>query len=267
MVALSSAARILTATRTSSRLAKSGEHVGLDYATEAGRVKNVTQLRDVDTPLSGTYPPPVADGTPRPIRYGSMAPIVPDGPLDLPSLVVGDAPLELDIGFGRGRSLITRARQDVSRIVGIEIKAKWSHKVEERRVREGLTNARALCADARELLARSGPDGSVSRAFVHFPDPWWKKRHTKRRVVSETFLDTLARLLEVGGQLLVQTDVEDRAAEYEASLAAHPAFDVVRVESNPFGAESNREIRAAQDGLPVHRLLATRVEPAAVTRR
>jgi len=187
--------------------------------------------------------------------------------VDLGALVGGDQPLELDIGFGRGRSLLVRARQGKSRVIGLEIKAKWAHRVEQRRVREGLGNARALCADARELLARSGPDGSVQRVFVHFPDPWWKKRHTKRRVVSDGFLDTLARLIRVGGELLVQTDVDDRADDYEALLVAHRAFTVRRVAENPFGAESNREVRAAEDGLPVFRLLATRVEIGPLTPR
>ncbi len=202
--------------------------------------------------------------TPPPIRYEAIAPSLPDGPIDLTTLVPGDGPIELDVGFGRGRSLIDRARQRVSRVIGIEIKAKWSFKVEERRAREELHNARAIRGDARELLGRAGPDGCVRRAFVHFPDPWWKKRHAKRMVVSESFLDTLARLIGPGGELYVQTDVEERAAEYEALLTDHPGFappggDGFRVATNPFDALSNREARAAEDGLPVYRLLARRV--------
>lgn len=201
----------------------------------------------------------MADEQPPPIRYGALAPTLPEGPVLLPSLVPGSAPLELDIGFGRGRSLLERARQGATRVIGLEIKAKWAFRVELRRVREGLHNARVLRADARELLARSGPDGCVHRVFVHFPDPWWKKRHAKRRVVSDAFLETLARLIAGGGELFVQTDVDERADGYEALLAAHPGFTVRRVEENPYRAESNREVRAREDGLSVHRLLATRI--------
>ncbi|MCB9591689.1 MAG: tRNA (guanine-N7)-methyltransferase [Sandaracinaceae bacterium] len=186
------------------------------------------------------------------------APSPPDGPVDLPSLIDGDAPLELDIGFGRGRSFIVRARARESRVIGIEIKAKWSFLVEERRIREGLDNARAFRADARELLERAGPDGCVRRAFVHFPDPWWKKRHTKRMVVTDTFLDTLARLIGPGGELYVQTDVEERADAYEALMVEHPAFEPRRLDDNPW-AKSNREVRADEDGLPVYRILAGRL--------
>ena len=115
----------------------------------------------------------------------------------------------------------------------------------------------------RDLLDRAGPDGSVARVFVHFPDPWWKKRHAKRRVLGPSFLDTLARLLEPGGALYVQTDVEARALLYRDLIAAHADFalDGGRgwVEANPFGARSNREARADEDGLPVYRLLAHRL--------
>lgn len=195
--------------------------------------------------------------TPPPVRYDDRAPAPPEGAVDLRALVPGDGPLELDIGFGRGRSFLERARARVSRVIGVELKAKLAYQVEAKRVREGLEGARAFRADARELLQRAGPDGCVQRVFVHFPDPWWKKRHAKRMVVTDDFVDTLARLIAPGGELYVQTDVEERALDYEARLAEHAAFEVRRVEANPF-AKSNREVRAEADGLPVYRLLATR---------
>lgn len=203
--------------------------------------------------------------TPPPVRYAEFCESLPDGPVALPELIEGAAPLELDIGFGRGHSLLERARDcaDV-RVLGIEIKAKWAHKVEQRRAREGLTHARALQGDIREILPRASPDACLSRVSVHFPDPWWKKRHQKRIVVQDEVLEQLARLLAPGGALFIQTDVEARAAEYEALVAAHEAFEPwvgesYRVAENPTGARSNRELRAIEDGLPIHRVLARRV--------
>ena len=145
-----------------------------------------------------------------------------------------------------------------NRILGVEIKAKLAYWVAQRLERDAITNARALCADARELLARSGPDGSVARAFLHFPDPWWKKRHAKRRVIDAGMTAALVRLLRPGGELFVQTDVEERAAEMEAELAREPHMLVERIDQNRYGARSNREVRAEGDGLPIHRLLARR---------
>lgn len=208
---------------------------------------------------------PVSAGTPPPVRYEEKVEPLPEGPIDLSAMIAGDGPLELDIGFGRGRSFLERARACPDhRVIGVEIKAKWAFLVEARRAREGLVNAKAWRADVRDLLARAVPDGCLSRVFVHFPDPWWKKRHGKRRVVSDSLLDALARLIAPGGELYVQTDVEERAADYEALLAAHPGFapardDGFRIDENPFGARSNREVRAEEDGLPVYRVLAKRV--------
>lgn len=202
--------------------------------------------------------------TPPPIRYEEMAPTPPEGDVSLPALIEGEGPIELDVGFGRGLSFLERAAQtDAIRLLGVEIKAKWAFKVEERRKKRGYAHARAFRADVRELLARSGPDGCLSRVYVHFPDPWWKKRHQKRMVVTDVFLDDLARLLAPGGELFVQTDVEERAEDYQARIAGHGAFAPVgdgwRVDHNPTGARSNREVRADEDGLPVYRVLARRV--------
>jgi tRNA (guanine-N7-)-methyltransferase len=123
--------------------------------------------------------------------------------------------------------------------------------------------------DAREALPRVAPDGSVRRIFVHFPDPWWKKRHQKRLVVRDEFVDQAARLLEKGGELYVQTDVADRADAYEALVGLDPRFapkgdapGSPRMSDNPYGARSPRERRAITDGLPVHRLRWAREQPA-----
>jgi tRNA (guanine-N7-)-methyltransferase len=203
----------------------------------------------------------VAEGTPLPIRYELMARHAPEGPVDLGLLLPGEGDLELEIGFGRGRFLLERAQAAPrSRVVGIEIKPKWAHLVEERRKRLGLANAVALCGDAREVLARIVPDACLARVFIHFPDPWWKKRHSKRRVVDDGLLEQLARLMKPGAALFVQTDVEDRATAMVERIAAAPGFTVREgfEHENPYGARSNREARAEEDGLPIYRMHATR---------
>jgi len=195
--------------------------------------------------------------------YRDEAPRAPEGRFSLGALIEGSGPIELDIGFGRGLSLFERtAAAPESRVIGIEVKTKLAYKVNERLQKHGLRNVAILCGDAREILKRAEAAGSVQRVALHFPDPWWKKRHDKRRVIGEALLTELARLLKPGGELFIQTDVEHRAEQYVGQLRESADFTLASdsgyVETNPFDARSNREKRAIEDGLPVWRILATR---------
>ena len=195
--------------------------------------------------------------------YREQAPRAPEGRFSLGELIEGSGPIELDIGFGRGLSLFERAAAaPESRIIGIEVKTKLAYKVNERLQKHDLRKVGVLCGDAREILKRAQPGGSVERVALHFPDPWWKKRHDKRRVIGEALLTELARLMKPGGQLFIQTDVEHRAEQYATQVRQTPGFTLVSgtgyIEANPFDARSNRERRAIKDGLPVWRILATR---------
>ena len=201
--------------------------------------------------------------TPPPRDYSAICPRLPDGPVELSSLCPDGAEIELEIGFGRGMFLIQRAASaPAAFLLGFEIKTKWAYLVEQRCAREDLTNVRVIGGDVREIFPRLRPDGRIARAFMHFPDPWWKKRHAKRRLVGGEMLDELARLLRPGGEFFVQTDVEERADLHAVQVGQHPAFELAgadgRIVDNPYAAVSNRERRAIEDGLPIYRVLAHR---------
>ena len=154
-------------------------------------------------------------------------------------------------------------------MLGFEIRRKYATIVDNKLKAQGLgERARVFYEDARLALPRL-PSGSVARVFVHFPDPWWKKRHEKRLVIGSALLPEVVRLLVPGGELFVQTDVEDRALQYEAAIAevaglvaaSAATFETgaaprsPRIAENPFSARSPREHRAIKDGLPIYRLL------------
>ena len=195
--------------------------------------------------------------------YREQAPRAPEGRFELGTLVPGDGPIELDIGFGLGLSLVERARlAPYARIVGIEVKTKLAYRVNERLQKGGVENVTILCGDAREILKRAEPGRSVRRVSLHFPDPWWKKRHDKRRVIGDTLLTELERLMAPRGELFIQTDVQHRGEQYVQQVQARGTFELLSsrgfVEHNPFGARSNRERRAVEDGLPIWRIVAVR---------
>jgi tRNA (guanine-N7-)-methyltransferase len=207
-------------------------------------------------------PEPPAAAPPDPHRFRALAPRAPAGPLDLEALLPGRGPIELEIGCGHGLFLYERAcaRPDV-RLLGLELKKKWSYLVAERCRRRGLAGVTVWSEDARALLPRLAA-ASVQRVFMHFPDPWWKKRHAQRSLTGDVLLPQIARVLAEGGEFFMQTDVEERAERQLAALRAHPDFELSGaggyLEDNPYQARSNREARAAQDGLPVYRVLAIR---------
>jgi tRNA (guanine-N7-)-methyltransferase len=196
-------------------------------------------------------PPP----RPAPRPYAD-APRLPDGErVDVGDVVRGQW-TEIELGPGRGGFILERVQAEANvAILGLEIRRKWAAIVDAKLGKLGMSaRARVLAEDARLVLPRLGPDGSVRRVFAHFPDPWWKKRHQKRLMLSPLVVDQIARLLERGGELFVQTDVEERAAGVEALIGADARFTVERLADNPYGARSPRERRAMLDGLPVHRL-------------
>lgn len=199
---------------------------------------------------SNTKPNPYAD-----------APRLPEGEwVDPAALVLPGRPIELEIGPGRGGFLFERlAAAPELCMLGFEIRRKWATIVDNKLKAAGLgQRARVFYEDARSALPRL-PDASLARIYIHFPDPWWKKRHEKRLVVSPWLMPQVVRALAPGGELFVQTDVEDRALEYEEAINAAPGLVAVpggpRLAENPFQARSPREHRAIKDGLPIHRLL------------
>jgi tRNA (guanine-N7-)-methyltransferase len=169
------------------------------------------------------------------------------------------ARVELEIGPGRGWFMVERLEAEPSlRMVGLDNRLKWASIAADRLGRRGLGDrGRVFAEDARYALPRFAA-ASFSVVYVHFPDPWWKKRHHKRRLVTGRLMREVARVLCPGGELFIQTDVAERADAYQQTLGAveclQPYEAQPRVPENPYGARSPRERRVLQDGLPVHRL-------------
>jgi tRNA (guanine-N7-)-methyltransferase len=182
------------------------------------------------------------------------------------------AGLELEIGPGRGGFIIERLTADPGVcIIGLEIRLKWASLVDERVRSLGFgARGRVFAEDIRLALPRLAV-GSLSKVFIHFPDPWWKKRHAKRRLAQTDVVDHLAHALAPGGELFVQTDVWDTARAYRDAIESRVVFEPhgdapasPLLAENPYGARSPRERRVMADGMPVVRLrYRRRAGPAA----
>ena len=118
--------------------------------------------------------------------------------------------VEIEVGCGKGLFLLTAAmaNPDVN-FFGIEIVRKYQLYTATRIAIRRLPNVRVACTDARILLRDRVSPRSVQAIHVYFPDPWWKKRHHKRRVFTPEFVASCAAALKPGGMLYLATDVEE----------------------------------------------------------
>ncbi|MCA8895514.1 MAG: tRNA (guanosine(46)-N7)-methyltransferase TrmB, partial [Amphiplicatus sp.] len=115
----------------------------------------------------------------------------------------------LEVGFGGGEHLAWQAAQNPRvGVIGAEPFINGVAKLLVHVDEQGLENVRIHFGDARPLM-EALPDASLSRIFVLHPDPWPKKRHYKRRMISPWFFEESARLLKSGGELRVASDIED----------------------------------------------------------
>lgn len=130
--------------------------------------------------------------------------------LDQPILFRREAPLEIEVGSGKGMFLAAAARMQPERnFLGIEVAHKYARYAAARLARQEFRNARMICGDALELFARWIPGESLAAVHVYFPDPWWKKKHRRRRVMNAALLRDVERTLVGGGELHFWTDVEE----------------------------------------------------------
>jgi len=128
-----------------------------------------------------------------------------------------EAPLEVEVGSGKGLFLQTAAAaRPEHNFLGVEISHKYARFAASQLARRGLTNAVVVDGDAQRLLAELFPDESLDAVHVYFPDPWWKKRHHKRRVMNERFIENVSRTLSAGGRLHFWSDVREY---FDATLA------------------------------------------------
>lgn len=120
------------------------------------------------------------------------------------------APTELEVGSGKGLFMQTAASDHPDRnFVGIEIAGKYARYAAAKLARKGLTNGKMLHGDAMQLITKNVADASLAAVHVYFPDPWWKKRHFKRRIMNDTFLKHVQRTLKPDGELHFWTDVQE----------------------------------------------------------
>ena len=139
-----------------------------------------------------------------------------DNYLDFDTIFDPGKKLTLEIGFGNGESLAQMAReQPEQNFIGVEVHRPGVGHLLQLIKRDQLSNIRVICADAMEVINAMIPADSLDTLQLFFPDPWPKKRHHKRRIISANFTQQVASKLKRGGILHIATDWQHYA---EATL-------------------------------------------------
>jgi tRNA (guanine-N7-)-methyltransferase len=174
-------------------------------------------------------------------------------------------PLHLDIGCARGKFAMEMAELEPNwNFLALEIREPLVHQANQWRDEAGLKNLHYLFCNvntsARSLLS-SLPAGKLQRITIQFPDPWFKRKHMKRRVVQPEIVQELANYLVPGGMVFLQSDVLHVEAEMVRRFAENAAFErqgTDWIAENPMPVPTEREQMVLSYGDPVYRAIFLR---------
>ena len=163
----------------------------------------------------------------------------------------GPLPVEVEIGPGRGAFALDHAALHPERLlIAIETRRADCELIRGRAAKRGLSNLEVLQGDAKLLLPRLFPPGSLAAVHVQFPDPWWKTRHHKRRMIDVALAALLRRLLAPGARVDFRTDVP---AYFREAVRTWLDAGFLQLPEAPPEVLSTRERRYAVTGQPVFR--------------
>jgi tRNA (guanine-N7-)-methyltransferase len=195
--------------------------------------------------------------------------ILPDpdrlrAPVDWQAFFGNTNPVEMEAGFGKGGFLVeSSGAYPDKNYLGIENVAKLAAYTADRLAKRNRKNVRLICADAHYVVSRFLPDACLSAVHVYFPDPWPKKRHQKRRLLTEEFLGQLIRVMAPGARLHFATDFEDYFQQVSGLFKQFPEFNPMDprpwVDSRHPACVTNYEVKYRREGRPIYYALMERI--------
>lgn len=181
-------------------------------------------------------------------------------PIDIESVFGNpDLPLHLDIGCARGRFLLKMAEIEPGwNFLGVEIREPLVDEANRIAAEKNLTNLHYAFANAMlwlETLIGQIPGGTLQTVTIQFPDPWFKRKHSKRRMVNEEMVAAVVEKLADGGRIFVQTDIEFLAEEMCELFRQKSELKEVEIRENPFRIKTERENSVENRAMPVYRAM------------
>ena len=193
-------------------------------------------------------------------------------PLSLPSKSIlfrnSHYPIHLDIGSAKGEFLIELATKSPEwNFVGLEIREPLVDLAEKKRKKLELNNLKFLFCNVNVSLHEWLSDldyGQLKRVTIQFPDPWFKRKHFKRRVLKISLLNSIARFMSKDGQLFIQSDIFQLIESMTNVIDHSNYFDrkdldgFKLINKNPYDANTDRELFALKKNIKIYRAMYIR---------
>lgn len=182
-------------------------------------------------------------------------------------------PAIVDIGCAKGTWVLKSGLANPDKnILGLEIRRPVVEFALERKFKWGLNNVHFLSVNVNVDLERILFDlktkgGSIDMVTIQFPDPHFKKKHKKRRVVNEKLVNTIVSYLDVGKKVFLQSDILDVTEDMVLNFANNSelkiveGFDIEKLDINlsPNKVLTEREIATQKKGLPIYRMMFEKI--------
>ena len=185
-------------------------------------------------------------------------------PLEIEKIFVHpERPLHLDVGAARGRFLLKMAEIEKNwNFLGVEIREPLVEEANRLAGEKNLSNLHYEFCNAMMALDRlleNLPENLLQTVTIQFPDPWYKKKHAKRRMVNREMVATLIKHLDVSGRIFVQTDVDFLAEEMFELFRQNESLRELETADNPFPVKTERETAVEEKNLRIYRSLFIKI--------
>ena len=181
-------------------------------------------------------------------------------PLEIAAVFADAAlPVHLDIGCARGRFVLKMAQiNETQNFIGVEIREALVVEAKKIAAAQNLTNLHYEFCNATyslDKLIEKIPNELLQTVTIQFPDPWFKKKHAKRRMVNAELVEFVVNKLAENGKIFVQTDIEFLAVEMFELFRQNKNLREIKIEENPFLIKTERETAVEDKELPVFRAM------------
>lgn len=178
----------------------------------------------------------------------------------LDDLLKEDRPIDIEIGFGKGQFILEKAKlyKDIN-FIGFEVKEGLVEYTKSLITRDRLTNVYVEKSFADASIPAKIPNERIRYIYINFPDPWWKRKHKKRRILKSNFIKLFYNALETNGIIYVRTDVKEYAEFVTKNFAEFKEFQPIEHDIIEDTIMSNRETRCTAEGLDVYYLAFKKV--------